>query len=456
MPGTTFKEGVIGQPINFLPTKANNQNDKVISKLVYRGLFDYDILGNLIPDLADTWIVSDDGLVYTIKLKENQKWSNGQKVTSDDLIYTSYKTSDLEGVGTDRVDDLTVRFTLPNKYAPFVNLLTLKVMPKDAEEKNNPLKPVSNGEFIVARIEKSGASIRQVTLLSNKSQHKIKKLVFRYYSDEDQLVTASKLGEIDAFTTSNTYDNLKNFENKRFPLQGIYYAMFFNLENEAVKSVDFRKQLEKTLNIKNLIKTYGIDVQGSISRNSFTLKNSKFDAFDEYFEEDLLGKQVTITIPDTKSHVDLAKEIKDNWEDKLNIDVTIRKVSPSEINEKVLKPKNFEILLFGQEVARDPDRYVLWHSTQKVYPGLNITSFEHVKADRALEEGRNELDDEKRAIHYNAFQEVISQEVPAIFLYHPYLNYYVSKYIKGMGDKYTFTPADRFLDFFNWERYETN
>ncbi|MFA6946670.1 MAG: ABC transporter substrate-binding protein, partial [Pedobacter sp.] len=122
-PANKYVEGVVGQPASFLPSQAQTQNDKTISSLIYRGLFKYDIYGALVPDLAETWDISEDGLVYTIKIKDNQKWTDGRKINADDLIYTAFKIADLQGVATDRVDDLTVRYTLPNKFSPFLSLM---------------------------------------------------------------------------------------------------------------------------------------------------------------------------------------------------------------------------------------------------------------------------------------------------------------------------------------------
>src|SRR3989344_6319274 len=148
-PSTNYVEGVIGQPRSFLPHQTQTQTDKTISHLIYRGLFKYDIYGALVPDLAESWTVSNGGLVYTIKLKANQKWLDGSKVTSDDLIYTAFKNQKLSDVAPDKVDDRTVRFTLPNKFSPFLSLLTTGVMQANAEEKNRPLLPVSSGQFRV-------------------------------------------------------------------------------------------------------------------------------------------------------------------------------------------------------------------------------------------------------------------------------------------------------------------
>jgi len=173
--------------------------------------------------------------------------------------------------------------------------------------------------------------------------------------------------------------------------------------------------------------------------------------YDKNFRDDLNNLPIEITIPDLPAQKDLANRIKKVWSDSLNTDVIIKLIDPSKINDEVIKDRKFEVLLYGQEIGRDPDRYVNWHSTQKDFPGLNLSGFSHVRSDRALEEGRNEPDNDKRIVHYNEFQKVISEQVPAIFLYHPYFKYYVNKKVRGIGEKYTFTLTDRFLDFTNWK-----
>lgn len=458
IPTDRYVEGVVGQPATFFPHQAKTSTDRTISGLIYRGLFKYDIYGSIIPDLAQTWMVSPDGLVYTIKIKDNQYWSNGKKINADDLIYTAFKSPDLSGVATDKVDDLTVRYTLPNRYAPFLNLLTIGVMPSNAEEKQNGLDPITSGDFGVASIERNGSLVRKVVLVTTKDEYNIKRLIFRYYSNNDELLTAAKLGEIDGFLSSEVYEEkeLENFEDYKFPLQGTYYGLFFNLRNDNFKDVAVRQDLEKVLPINRLILDKGIAVQGPISRSLFTDMEVNFDKYDKDAKPDLNNKNFVITVPDVPGHKEFVSRIKEIWESTTGVDIDIKMIDREKMMSDVIEPRNFEILFFGHEVGRDPDRYVLWHSAQKDTPGLNITGFDHVRADRALEEGRNEQDNDKRVVHYNEFQKVVSEQTPAIFLYHPYTHYYVSKYISGIGEKYTFTYADRFLDFANWKRIDTN
>lgn len=455
LPSVSYVEGVVGQPQTFLPNQVTQQIDKTVSSLIYRGLFKYDIYGTIVPDLADTWQKSGDGLVYTIKLKDNQYWTNGKKITSDDLIYTAFNVSDLSGVATDKVDDLTVRFTLPNKYAPFLNLLTVGIMPQNSVEKDEPLSPITSGDFRIARVEKTGNYARQITLVTLSDKYDIRKMVFRYYSNEEEIVTAAKLGEINGYLLSSKKAP-ENFYNYEFPIQGIYYALFFNIRNEKLADVAVRQKLAKVIPIESIAAGAGIRVQGPISRSVFTDLDLQFDYYDPLFAEELEDLNLTIRVPAIEKHVTMAKQIASIWREKLGVTVNVEPIASNDIISQIIEPRDFEVLLFGQEVSRDPDRYVIWHSAQKAPPGLNFSGLDQVRADRALEEGRNELDNEKRKIHYNEFQKVVVDQVPAVFLYHPFTNFYVSKYIEGVGEKYTFTYADRFLDFENWKYVRTN
>ncbi|EKE00172.1 MAG: hypothetical protein ACD_22C00082G0015 [uncultured bacterium] len=451
IPTTKYVEGVVGQPRSFLPSQTQTQADKTISTLIFRGLFKYDIYGVLIPDLAETWTISEDGLSYTIKIKDNQHWSDGSKITSDDLIYSAFKTPDLVGVATDRVDDLTVKYTLPNKFSPFLDMLTIGVMKHGEEEAKHPLNPISNGKFKVLRVERSGPAVNSVVLYNTDPNDDIKKLVFKYYVNEEELYIGAKLGEVDGFIANKDYE-LPNFNEYKFPLQGVYYALYFNLQNDKLKDVEFRNKLAETLPISNMIETYGILAQGPVSRSVFTENSLAFDKFNKDFVDEAIAQTITITVPDIKQHVEMVEKVKDIWEDKLGLTININKVDPTKFNEEIIKDRNFEVLFYGQEISRDPDRYINWHSTQKDAPGLNLSGFDGVRADRALEEGRKEIDNTKRMTHYYEFQKTIMDQAPAVFLYHPFAKYYVSKYITGIGEKYTFTITDRFLDFFNWQR----
>jgi peptide/nickel transport system substrate-binding protein len=451
VPAKTYVEGVVGQPESFLPTRAQTDIDKTISKLLYRSLFKYDNFGTLVPDLAETWQVSNEGLVYTVTIGDNQFWSDGTKINANDLLYTSYKSPNLRGVATDKIDDLTVRYTLPNKFSPFLSLLTGGVMKNQSDENYNGFYTPSSGPFRLTSTKKKGEMVKRVVLLNPKSPT-IKQIAFRFYLTEGELATGYRLGEFHAFLLKDLAEFKvdKSTLLKHYPIQSVYYGLFFNLRRDAYKDIQLRQQLAKTLNVADVIFGYGIPVEGPISRNYYTSEKYKVSEYDPTAVYNLLDKEIVLDVPSTPALIEVANRIKLGWEDKLNANVTLVKHTSDDIKTSIIEPRDFAILLYGQEVGRDPDRYVNWHSTQAEAPGVNLSGFDNVRGDRALEEGRRELDTEARTKHYTEFQKVVSENTPAIFLHHPYMNYYVSAKLKGMGDKYTFTAADRFLDFDNW------
>jgi len=404
-----------------------------------------------VPDLAETWTTSDEGLVYTITIKDNQFWSDGSRINANDLLYTAFKSPNLSGIATDKIDELTVRYQLPNKFSPFLSLMTLGVMKNGSDDKYKGFYTPSSGPFRVASVKQKGDLIKRVVLINQNSQT-IKQMAFRFYPNTNDVLTAYKLGEIHGFLSPEVLESTKitNADLYIYPIQSVYYALFFNLRREGMQDATLRESLSKTLDTQKIIRDYGIPVEGPISRSIYTSELYKTSDYDKTFVYDMLGKELTIDAVNTPALMEIAKEIKNAWEDKTGATVTLNEHNQEEIRQKVIETRDFDILLYGQEIGRDPDRYVNWHSTQANAPGLNLSGFDSVRADRALEEGRKALEQEERQKHYDEFQKILDEQNPAIFLHHPYMNYYVSNKVKGIGDKYTFTSRDRFLDFSNW------
>lgn len=446
VPSKEFREGIVAQPSNFFPVRAESVHDKTISKLLFRGLFKYNIYGEIENDLVESYDISQDSLTYTFKLKDNQYWIDGRKITSEDVLYTSYNSPSLGGISTDRIDELTVRFKLQNKYSPFLSLMTQGIIQNNSLEHQDPLFPVSSGDFRVIRLRRSGPLVDEVTLYSQK--FKIPKLVYRFYSNDSDLLTATKLGEIDAFMSPSIFD-IDNFTNYKFAVVSNSYGLFFNTSNSKAPDQTLRLKISKVLDTEDIISNYGIPVEGVISRNNdFTNKKITFDKYDSKYKEDLQKRLITIKTTNSINK-DIVTRIKNNLEDRLNLNVQIEYFETAEFIEKVIKTKEFEIILFGIETQRDPDRYVNWHSSG-IASGYNLTSFRNPTSDKSLEDGRNTTDLTQRKNFYNKFQESFDQNLPAIFLYHPFENYYISNRVSGIGEKFTFDLSDRYLDFNNW------
>ncbi|PIS17459.1 MAG: hypothetical protein COT59_00565 [Candidatus Nealsonbacteria bacterium CG09_land_8_20_14_0_10_42_14] len=141
--------------------------------------------------------------------------------------------------------------------------------------------------------------------------------------------------------------------------------------------------------------------------------------------------------------------IKNQWES-LGIAVEIHAYPASQLEKDFIKPRNYEILLFGEILEAIPDPYPFWHSSQIKDPGLNLAKYENTKADKLLEAARTTLDEETRAEKYEAFQDILIKESPAVFLYSPDYLYWIGKEIKGMNAEIIVDPSKRFANIENW------
>ncbi len=149
--------------------------------------------------------------------------------------------------------------------------------------------------------------------------------------------------------------------------------------------------------------------------------------------------------------------------------------SLQELNDQIVAPRSFDALLYGMSTFIDPDRFELFHSSQKDAPKLNIASYigsvgtreinpnrtgnndsliAVPKLDRWLKEARS-FDPEKhkddRKSHYNVIQELISNDAPLVFLFHPQFVYFTNSSVKNVDMSNVFGVEDRFRNIEKWE-----
>lgn len=286
-------------------------NRIMATNLMYRALFLADsTLTEVTPDLADTYTVSDDGLVYTITLKDGLKWSDGQDLTVDDVqfsIETGLKAATINSIYTAafknikdiKTDGNTITLTLSEPYAAMLNVLAqFAILPKHSLENADPLSlesdpfwtnPVTSGMYALDELSVGN----YFTLKRNENYEgaapKIDKVICYFVSD---YVTAAQAGNTD-YVFGNAADlvealqGMSNFTAHEVDV--LFYKYFiFNMkgidgnENPAMQNVEVRKAIMEAIDRATLATLYpNANVLNSGVPNSSPAYNGfeyKFDA----------------------------------------------------------------------------------------------------------------------------------------------------------------------------------
>ncbi|OGC51899.1 hypothetical protein A2982_02190 [candidate division WWE3 bacterium RIFCSPLOWO2_01_FULL_39_13] len=438
IPQRTYSIGYIGQPASFLPHEAQTDSEKAVSDVVFRKLFKYEE-GKLVNDLVDKYEISEDETEYRIALKDNIKWQDGQPITSDDILYslTLYENFRNE-IDVEKTSEKEVTLKLPTPTGILPSLLTIGLEPAHIP-RNNRLKPIGSSSYRIARIIRERNYVQGVILQSLQKNKQYSRIAYRFYTSDNELKTAYKLGEIAAFL-SNSEFIWPSVQMKKTTYLGRYFVVIFNTPNQPLDDPEIRAVLGKSLDIRGFLKennyySNSLPAEGPISYYpveengipAYTIFPFLTDSYDKDTKLNTLQKglltKLDILLPNNQDGRQIAVLLEEGWEKQLGITLNIQYLELNELLDKA-REGTFDALFIGHEVSPDPDRYLFWHSTQ--IGDLNLGRFKDLRADTALEEGRLTVETEERIKHYNIFQDVIYTKTPAVFIYHPGQYFYFS------------------------------
>ena len=232
IPGGIYTEGVLGSFTNANPIYATSEADTTVSQLVFASLFTAGDQGNLTPELASSYSVNSKGTVYTVHLKPNLKWQDGQPLTSSDVVFTynliqnpnalSPLQSSWEGINVSAPNPLTVVFTLPDPLASFPYSMTNGIVPKHIlasippanlrSADFNTIHMVGSGPFSLQAIQASSnanpsQNEEQIALIPfagfEGGKPKLDKFIVDVYASQSELTNAFSDGQLTAMEAVN-------------------------------------------------------------------------------------------------------------------------------------------------------------------------------------------------------------------------------------------------------------
>ena len=372
-----------------------------IQQQISSGLTQLDTTGNPQPDIAVSWNIQESGKVYEFLLDTERTWQDGQLITAGDFDIT------LQNVEVDKTLGNKLIFRLKDQYAPFPAIVSQPLFRKINYRKYvffNRTKIIGTNDFSITKIKTSGGVISELTLKSPKETK-----IYRFYPTEEDVITAFMLGHVDKIEQLTIPDKLSGWKNVRIDQQKYtdrYVAVFFNTQDANLSNKSIRQAL-----------AYGIKKDDTAVRalspiNPFSWAFNpqvKPYGFDPVLAKELLDKNSTdaalkITITTTGAFIEQADAIAAGWRG-LGMEVDVKVVNFPDTN-------NYQVLLIGQYIPKDPDQYAYWHSTQ----GTNFTHYNNPRIDKLLEDGRKTVDQDERTLIYQDFQRFLVEDCPAIFL----------------------------------------
>jgi len=512
--GGNISEGIIGSPRFVNPVLAYSPVDNDLVSLVYSGLLRKDLDGNLVPDLAEKYEISKDGLNYTFTLKNKIFFQDGKPVTADDVVFTvdkvkdpiikSPKKSNWDGVSVTKVDERTVVFSLKQPYASFLDNTTLGILPEHLwanspiEINESNINPVGSGPYRVTKTSKQSSGIINSFTLKSFDRFALGKphidtITFNFYPNESDLLSALESGNIEQ-ASSVTPKNAETLKEKNYSVLSSVlprvFGLFFNqsqnqifTNKNIVRAIDLA--IDKDKIIKDVFSGYSTAISSPIPPNMLAYQ-SESNTTPTYAEnlakaQAILAKDgwvkssdgfLTKTTSTKKTKGSAAKkttaslafsistgnapELAQTAEiirqnlTDLGIKVDVKTFEIGNLNQAVIRPRKYDALLFGQIINNESDLFAFWHSSQRKDPGLNIAMYTNAKADKILEDAFTTIDPEARVKKYAQFEAEVTKDLPAVFIYSPDFIYVVSKNLKGINVGHIISPSDRFKNVYLW------
>jgi len=492
--GDAFVSGSISDARTLMPLLASDSASADACGMIFNGLVKFDKDLNLTGDLAQSWEIKDDGLAIVFHLKKDVRWHDGAPFTADDVAFTYSKlidpdlrtpySGDFERVRSFEIlDEHTVKITYKEPFAPGLASWGMAIIPKHLLAKKDlnlselSRNPVGTGPYKL----KKWSSQEEIELSVNRAYFEkkpfISRYIYRIIPDESTIFLEMQIQGVDSSALTplqykrQTDTSFFKTHYHKFNLPGMGYTYLgYNLANPKFKDKRIRQALNYAVNKDELIKMvllgYGKVADGPFAPQSWAHTSEvKPASFNREIAKELLkqcgwkdtnndgwldkeGQIFEFTIltnQGNEERVKTAEIIQKRLKD-IGIRVKIKVVEWNVFLTEFIGKRNFETVLLGWSLPREPDNYDIWHSSKTKEGEFNFIGYKNEEVDRLLTEARKTFDQEKRKHCYNKIQELLYEDQPYMFLYVPDSLSAVNKRFRGIQP----APAGIGYNFIDW------
>ncbi|MBP5656492.1 hypothetical protein J6X15_02830 [Candidatus Saccharibacteria bacterium] len=501
--GGEYSEATLGKVNSMNPLYATTSSEKTLAKLLFANLVAPDSTGHLKNELADTIKADETRRIWTVKLKDNLRWSDGESIKADDVLYTidlindsSAKTTvsvNFMNVKVEKKDDLTTVFTLPSSYTDFTDNLEFPIVPKHVLKDIKPAlvyesdfstNPIGSGPFVLNALQTSSgvANTNSQTVYLNRNEYYFKKntrldnFTLKTYEDAGQIIGAMQNADVMATAelTKEESEQLPGTVSRRNTLINGGAFAFLNTTSDKLNNVKVRQAIQRGVDMAKVrediddaqVLDYPILArQEQISMpelEKYDLDAAKkliTDAGLKYDEDKIIdntGKQVTlnISVPQRETLAKVAERFRNQLK-KLGFEVVLNvydeSKATSDFFSAVVRPRDYDILVYEIDLGVSADPFVYYSSSQAAGTGWNLSNYANSLADDALVVARTTTNAKLRKTKYESFMKLWVRDVPAIGLYQSTMtyNFMPNTYIYSENSELT-DALDRFSEVQNW------
>lgn len=491
--GGTYTEATLGKINSFNPLFTSTSSEETLSRLLFATLSATDYSGHTGLGLAESIHANDAGDVWTVKLRQNLKWSDGEPLTNADVLYTiktiqsgRIKTSfasKLVGVTVAENEQGEIVFNLGSPNAFFESSLDLPILPSHILEGVAPelllenkfsTRPVTSGAFTVNATQNIGTDGEKIVYLTANPKYYKNKPLLDSFSIHAFLNIADIKAAVKSGTVTATADLPSKFASELNTTSlneyqsSVNYGVFafFNTESNLLKDKALRQAIRLGLNLNNLRTGLSGELPldypilesqiesitfPNIPKTDVTTARTEIEKLKAANSALSTEKIRIITIKGDNYLEEFANRIASQLEG-LGLGATVSVYdSNQDFALNILRPRAYDLLVYEIGLGPDPDVIAYYHSLEASENGHNLSNYKNSVVNDLLLSARSTMDSNLRAAKYQKFLERWVDDVPAIGLYQTTLPYFVNRNVRAFSQENRLvTSADRFVDIENW------
>ena len=502
MAEVVYHRGNTADPETLDQHKTATTYEAHILRDLYEGLVSYSADGKIIPGVAESWSISDNGTVYTFKLRDNAKWSNGDPVLAGDFVYSLRRIMDpatgakyatvlypvknaekinkgeLKGteLGVKAINDRTLQITLQAPTPYFIDLLGhttgLPVHPASVEAHGTDfVKPeniVTNGAFVLAEfVPNAHVKVTKNPYFHDAANVKIDTVFFYPTEDRGAALRRFQAGELHtnndapveqvSFMKENLGDQFRVA-----PYLGTYYYAL-NHEDEVLSNPDVRQALSMSIDRAFLAQEIWSDTM--VAAYSFVppgIGNYGEPAFASYKDMDQIDREekalallqkagygpdnpvkLTINYNTSENHKNTAVAIADMWKP-LGVEVAMVNTDTKTHYAMLRDRQDFDVARAGWiGDYSDPQNFLFMVESDNT--GFNYARYQNPEYDALMDQAAATVDLQKRATLLKQAEELFMRDLPFIpLMYYGSMNL-VSDKVAGFEDNLQNTHPTRWM-----------